>query len=88
MNDLAIICDEVIESFDEEINFNEKKAICKTDNFFILLAFLLVIIALLTAASMYYYLLILQGKHVLPFHNTNNKSIKFYIHITNWKWVI
>ena len=83
MNDSAIIWDEVIESFDEEINFNEKKAICKTDNFYILLAFLLVTIALLTATSIYYYLLIIQGKHLLPFHNTNNKSSKFYIHITN-----
>ena len=78
MNDSAIIWDEVIESFDEEINFNEKKAICKTDNFYILLAFLLVTIALLTATSIYYYLLIIQGKHLLPFHNTNNKSSKFY----------
>ena len=83
MNDSAIIWDEVIESFDEEINFNEKKAICKTDNFYILLAFLLVTIALLTVTSIYYYLLIIQGKHLLPFHNTNNKSSKFYIHITN-----
>ena len=34
MDDSAIICDEVIESYDEEIktittNFNEKKATCK-----------------------------------------------------------
>ena len=41
MNVSAIIYDEVIESYDEEINFNEKKAICKTKNFCILLAFLL-----------------------------------------------
>ena len=88
MNDSAIICDEVIESFDEEINFNEKKAIWKTDNFYILLAFLLVTIALLTAINIYYYLIIYQGKHLLPFHNTNNKSSKFCIHIINWKWVI
>ena len=88
MNDSAIICDEVIEWFDEEINFNEKKAIWKTDNFYILLAFLLVTIALLTAISIYYYLIIYQEKHLLPFHNTNNKSSKFYIHIINWKWVI
>ena len=35
VDDLAITCDEVIESYDKErktipINFNEKKAICKT----------------------------------------------------------
>ena len=32
MDDSAIIRDEVRESYDEEINFNEKKAICKIDN--------------------------------------------------------
>ena len=88
MNDSAIICDEVIESFDEEINFNEKKAICKTDNFYILLDFLLVTIALLTAISICYYLIIYQGKHLLAFYNTNNKPSKIYIRIINWKWVI
>ena len=41
MDDSAIICDEVIESYYEKINFNEKKAICKTQNFYNLLAFLL-----------------------------------------------
>ena len=44
MNDSAIMSDEVIESYDKEtkavaINFNEKKAICKIQNFYILLAF-------------------------------------------------
>ena len=28
MDDSVIVCDEVIESYDEETNFNEKKAIC------------------------------------------------------------
>ena len=50
MNNSAIMRDEVIESYDEdmeakfshEINFNEKKATCKTQNFYILLAFLLI----------------------------------------------
>ena len=42
MDDSVIICDEVIKSYDEKINFNENKAICKTQNFFILLAFLLI----------------------------------------------
>ena len=50
--------DEIIESYDEEIktiptNFNEKKAICKKQNFYILLAFLLITIALLIAVSIY-----------------------------------
>ena len=44
MDDSAIMCDEIIESYDQEtktilINFNEKKAICNTQNFYILLAF-------------------------------------------------
>ena len=44
MDNSAIICDEVIESYDEETktiptNFNEKKATCKTQNFYILLVF-------------------------------------------------
>ena len=40
MDDSAIICYEVIESYDEEINLDEKKKICKTQSFCILLAFL------------------------------------------------
>ena len=54
--------DEVIESYNEEtkpipINFNEKKATCKTENLFILLAFLLITIALLVAVGIYFYLI-------------------------------
>ena len=42
----AIICDEVIESYDEKIktilkNFNEKEVTCKMQNFYILHAFFL-----------------------------------------------
>ena len=37
MDDLAIICDEVIESYNEEPDFNEKKATCKMQNFYIYL---------------------------------------------------
>ena len=38
------LCDEVIESYDDEIktiptNFNKKKVTCKTQSFYILLAF-------------------------------------------------
>ena len=54
MNDSAIMCDEIIESYDEETktiptNFNE--------NFYTLLAFLLITIALLIVVSIYYYLI-------------------------------
>ena len=42
MDESTITCDEVIKSYNEKINFNEKKAICKKQNFYILLAFLLI----------------------------------------------
>ena len=40
MDDSAILCDEIIESYDEETktiptNFNENKATCKTQYFYI-----------------------------------------------------
>ena len=52
MDDSTITCDEIIESYDEEIktiltNFNEKKITCKTPNFCILLVLLLITIELL-----------------------------------------
>ena len=55
MDNSAIMCDELIESYvkvslkdeNDKTNFNEKKATCKTQNFYILLAFLLIIIGLL-----------------------------------------
>ena len=58
MDGSAITCDEVIELHDKETktvpkNFNEKKATCKMQNFYILLAFLLITIALLIAVSIY-----------------------------------
>ena len=51
------MCDEVIESYDEEIktisrNSNEKNITCKTKNSYILLVFLLITIALLIAIIM------------------------------------
>ena len=80
MDDSAITCDEIIESYDEKTktiatNFNVKKAICITQNFCILLAFLLITIALLIAVSIYCYLIKYRPKqnHLLPFHNTNNE---------------
>ena len=57
MDDSVIMCDEVIESYDEEIktisrNSNEKNITCKTKNSYILLVFLLITIALLIAIIM------------------------------------
>ena len=49
-------------------HFNEKKAICKTQNFYILLAFLSITIALLIAVSMYCYLIKYRAKQLLLFH--------------------
>ena len=58
-DDLAIICDEVIDTDDETkpipTNFNEKKVICKMQNFYHLLACLLITIALLIVISIYCY---------------------------------
>ena len=72
---------------DYESNFNEKKVTCKTQNFYILLVFLL-ITALLIGVSIYWYLIKYQGKHLLPFYNTNRKVNKCHIDSINWKWVI
>ena len=49
MDDSAITCDKIIESYDKETktiptNFNEKEATCKKKNFYILLVFLLITI--------------------------------------------
>ena len=51
MDDSAITCDEIIASYDEETKtipkyFNEKKATCKMQSFYILLVFLSITIAL------------------------------------------
>ena len=74
MDDSTIICDEVINADSKQsltddyetstipTNFNEKKATCKTQNFYILLAFLLITIALLIAVSVYCYLINYQAK--------------------------
>ena len=56
MDESAITCNRIIESYNEETktiptNFNEKKAICKTQNMYILLAFLSITIVLLIAVS-------------------------------------
>ena len=87
MDDSTIICDEVINADSKQsltddyetstipTNFNEKKATCKTQNFYILLAVLLIIIALLIAVSIYCYLIkyLTRQKYLLPFHVKINK---------------
>ena len=60
MDDLAIICDEVIDADDEtKAIFYEKKVTCKTQ---ILLAFLIATIALLIVVSVYCYLMKYRAK--------------------------
>ena len=56
-----------------EANFNEKKATCKTQNYYDLLKFLLITIVLLIAASIYCYLIKHRAKQLLSFHYTNNE---------------
>ena len=81
MDDSTITCDEIMESYVEERKiiptiFNERKATCKRQNFYILLAVLLIIIALLIAVSIYCYLIkyLTRQKYLLPFHVKINKS--------------
>ena len=62
MDGSAIICDEVIESCNEEIktipaSFGEKSISCKMQKVYISLDFLLITIALLIAVSIYQYLI-------------------------------
>ena len=75
MDDSTIICDEVIELYKEETNFDENKATCKMQNFYILVKFLIIAIALLIAVIIYCYSIKYgaKQKHLLPFHYTNNQ---------------
>ena len=60
MDDSMIRCDDIFEEEEIKIittNFNEKNAICKTQNLYILIAFLLIPIALLMAVSIYSYMI-------------------------------
>ena len=68
----AITCDEIIESYDDNTNFNEKKVTWKMQNFCILLAFLL---ALLIADIIFFYLIKYRAKqkNLLPFHFKNSE---------------
>ena len=75
MNESEIMCDKVLESYDKETktiptNFNEKKAICKMQNFYILLAFLSTKIALLIAFSTYCYLIKIKQYKNIYYHFT------------------
>ena len=69
------MCDEMIDSWDNETNFNEKKATCKTQISYILLAFLLITMTLFVVVSIYYFLIKYwtKQKHLLPFYDTNNE---------------
>ena len=63
MDNSAIMGDEIIESYDEETKtvsttFNEKKAICKMQNFYILLALYYNITLYYCIIDAYYYLLV------------------------------
>ena len=83
---LVVTCDKIIEETKTiPINFNEKKATCKTQNFYILLAFLLITFALLVTVNIYCYMIKYQAKqkHLLPFHVANNKLKYFYIENIN-----
>ena len=62
MDNSAITCDEIIESYNEETrnistNFNKKIAACKTQKFCILIAFLSITKELLITVSIYCYLI-------------------------------
>ena len=84
MHGLTIICDEVIDgdagkdmeakSYNET-NFNEKKATCKSQKFYVLFTFLLIAIALWIAVSICCYLIKyeIKQKHLLPFQPTTIK---------------
>ena len=65
----------MIDSCDNETNFNEKKATCKTQISYILFAFLLITMALLVVVSIYYFLIKYwaKQKYLLPFHDRNNE---------------
>ena len=75
MNDSAIMYEEVIDSYYDETNLNEKKATCKMQKFYNLLEVLLITIVLLIAVCIYCYLIKYWAiqKHLLPFQFTNNK---------------
>ena len=68
MDNLAIMCDEIIQSYEEGTNFSQKTITCKTRNFYILLAFLWIIIALLIDLRIYYYIIKYWAKKKIYYH--------------------
>ena len=70
MDDSAITCDNIKESYNKETNFNEKKATCNIQKFYISLAFLLNTIALLIPVSIYCYLMKYQQNKNIIYHFT------------------
>ena len=88
MDNSAIICHEVIDadaegkSNDEAktndigTNFNEKKATCKTQKFYISLAFLIITIELLIIVIIYCCLIKYRAKQLSSFHYTDNELRK------------
>ena len=80
----VITCDEAIDSYDERLILMKRKQSVKHRSSIFYLLFLIPL-SLLVVACIYSYLIKYQGKHLLPFHNTNNKSNKFYIDSMNWK---
>ena len=73
MDNLGIICDEVIESYKEDAksydetktvpaDFMKKNITCKTQNFYIVFAFLLITIALLITVSISCYFIKYRAK--------------------------
>ena len=88
MDDSMIMCDEIIESYDEETktiptNFNEKTATYKMQNFYILLAFLLITIALLIVVNIYYYLIKYRAKKKIYYHFTSQITNQKKLCISN-----
>ena len=76
MDDSAIICDEVIESYDQKQKLFQQVLMKRKQSLkCILLAILLVTITLLITVSIYYYSIKYRAKqkHILSFHNTNNE---------------
>ena len=71
MIDSAIMCDEIIKET-VQTNFNENKATCKTQTFYILFVFLLITVALLIAVSIYCDVIKYRAKRK-HFRDTNNK---------------
>ena len=61
-------------------NFNEMKATCKTQNFYLLLAFLSTTIALLIAVIIYCYLIILI-RIVLKLINSHTKVLMYTVNL-------